>query len=602
MPESHSIPIWLMYASLAVGIVFLAAASRLPRGLAGSLFAFSATVAAGMLFYRLHCRASSVPLQLALLGALLTPIWTLIGTILSPRRTALAHDGAGPIEKRSNTGTAESVLAWAGLTGAATAACLAFLLIQLTWPRINEPMRTFAPSHSEGLFVFAGLLIAAVIWRVRGFSSQQPAVIFALAGLLAWWTSLMVPSGSLFDWVPAHLRLWFQPAWWTWTLQLQIGLTAVLLVAAFVQEAPYRRRRRLAWPDRLDDLLLPYARWPGYIQLEGFLASVVLVLGVFHIVRSGSGGWPLPALSAVSAFACGTGALFMAYRRWSANTAGLGMSLVSLGAVLAACAAGTLFGDQSEAGTYAERMPLIFNAALLGLVVMIFLWRWLADVWEQQLLEGTPWTTTGRMIPHARKMSFYLGTIAVLVAFQMALWPRRGLTPDEDNSIGRMIAGAFVLALLALQSAIAARRRGSVAWAGMSLVFVIMGAIFLYVRVPAPGIRGPVSQYEPIVLGLLAFPVLLAAEALPKTPWRSFSAPLWFLALLFLPLRTLIGLLPGTDLPHAWVRPVALTMLALIYGIAGRREHRRAFLVLGAVLLLAAGMEAYRLIDAGRSF
>ncbi len=66
------------------------------------------------------------------------------------------------------------------------------------------------------------------------------------------------------------------------------------------------------------------------------------------------------------------------------------------------------------------------------------------------------------------------------------------------------------------------------------------------------------------------------------------SVPLWLLALLILPLRVLLQLLPTTRLPAEWIRPMALAILGALYSFAGSRENRRAILLLGVVLLLAA--------------
>ena len=96
----------------------------------------------------------------------------------------------------------------------------------------------------------------------------------------------------------------------------------------------------------------------------------------------------------------------------------------------------------------------------------------------------------------------------------------------------------------------------------------------------------------------MALPILLAAESLQKSLWRAFSAPLWFLALLILPLRSMLELLSPMRLPAEWVRPTTLTILAVLYCLAGRRERRRAFLVLGAVIFLAAAIELFRLLKA----
>ncbi len=596
----------LLFAALSAvaGIACLILHRRLPGGLGGSLFAFGITVALALLAYRADWRVGDRPLQLCLLGAALTPLWAVLGAVLDRSRVAIhappEEYAARPVGEfadaaRSARHTVEAILAWAVLTGAATGGCLVVLLMDATLPRIADAMPTVAPASPMIAYVFAGLAAAVMIWRIRGAAPQQPAVMLAWAALLVWWTSLLIPAAALADDIPDYARLSFQPGWWTWDFHLQIGLTILLVSAAIIQDRAYRRRRHLAWPDNLDDLLLPYSRWSAYIQIEAFLAAIVLVLGVFHIVRSGGAGPLMPVVSGASAIAAGVACLYMTFRRWSSNTSGLGLSLISLGIVTFACAISTWFIDSSERTSYAQRMPVLFNATLFGIAVMIWLWRWLAEVWDQQLLDGAAWTTTGRMIPHARRTAFYLAAIGILVAYQMALWPERALTSDRDDSAWRVVFGMIAILTLSAQCAIAARKRGWVGWAAFAVIFAVGAGAFLFVRLPASSVRGWLVQHEPIVLGVLAVPILLLAESLPKTAWRAFAGPLWFLALLFFPMKALIGLLPGATLSAAWIRPTALAILAIVYFMAGGREHRRAFLVLGAVLLLASCGYAYRL-------
>lgn len=596
----------LLFAALsaAVGIACLVLHRRLPGGLGGSLFAFGITVALALLAYHADWRVGDRSLQMCLLGAVITPIWAVVGALLDHgRRVIHAQSEESPAgatgefsdAARSAQHTAESILAWAVLTGAATVGCMVVLLMEATVPRVTDAMPIVAPASPMIAYAFAGLAAAVMIWRLRGAAPQQPAVMLALAGLFVWWTSLLIPAAALSDDLPEYARFPFQPGWWTWDFQLQIGLTILLVSAAIIQDRAYRRRRRLAWPDNLDDLLLPYSRWSAYIQIEAFLAAIVLVLGVFHIVRSGGAGILMPIVSGVSAVSAGSACLYMTYRRWSSNTSGLGLSLLSLGVVTFACAISTWFIDSSERASYAQRMPVLFNATLFGIAVMIWLWRWLADVWDQQLLDGAAWTTTGRMIPHARRTAFYLAAIGILVAYQMALWPERALTSDRDDGSLRVLFGMAAILLLSAQCAIAARQRGWVGWAAFAVIFAVGASAFLFVRLPASSVRGWLVQHEPIALGVLAVPILLLAESLPRTAWRAFSGPLWFLALLFFPMKALIGLLPGATLSAAWIRPTALAILAIVYFMAGGREHRRAFLVLGAVLLLASCGYTYRL-------
>lgn len=581
---------------IALAFVALSALSiifcrQLPRRIGGSLFAFGITIAAGIVVHHGGWIVADTIQRLCLLGAALTAVWT----------AASRSAGVGPSQQDGHSasspkgaGVGESLSAWGLLTGAATAAGVLSLLMEATWPRIISPNASFESISWTGLLTMGLLLVSIGIWRLRGPSPQQPVTLLVVAALAVWWSSLMIPSASLIDEIPERLRLPLQPRWWTWTFQLQAGLSIVLVAAAIIQDLRYRGRRKAAWPDRLDDLLAPYPRWPGYAQVEGLLASAVLILGVYQVVRSGGRGWAMPTISAAACIASGIACLYMTYRRWSANTAGLGLALVTLSVVSLACAAASPFCPPSGYPTYADRMPILFNAILLALSLMIWLWGWLVRVWDQQLLDGIAWTTAGRMMPYAKRTAFYLAAIGLLVAFQMTLWRERALSSNDDNGPYRMIIGPLTMLLLSRQCASAARR-GSIAWASFSVTALIAAIIFVFVRLPASDARGWVSQYGPVVLGAIAVMVLLVAESLPKSAWKAFAPPLWFLALLFIPMKALLDVLPGAKLPEEWVRPVALGILAILYFIAGTREHRRAFLILGTVLLAAAANGAYRL-------
>ena len=306
--------------------------------------------------------------------------------------------------------------------------------------------------------------------------------------------------------------------------------------------------------------------------------------------------------NSISSAAAGVACLFMSYRRWSGNTAGLGLALVTLAIVAMACViAAPLYWAEPRA-EYALRLPVLFNVLLFPLWIAIGLWNWLSRVWDQQLLDGSPWTTAGRMIPIATRTAFLLAAIAVLIAFQMALWPTRPVALADDNTTWRWICGVGAIVLLLLQSIREARRRDSSAIATIAMALFIAAAVFVFVRLSPSNQRGWLIQYDAVVLSVLALPILLVAESLRKSYWRAFSTPLWFLALLILPLRSMLELLSPMRLPAEWVRPTTLAILALLYCLAGRREHRRAFLVLGAVIFLAAAIELFRLLRADQFF
>jgi hypothetical protein len=601
---------------------------RMPPGLGTSLFVWAATVGAVTAAYghdwpapgKVYWPAPGATYTASGITSVLCALWAFFGYLASRRAgneppsrvpdrqssTVNLQSNALPFGSRLNNQSSivnrqpstvptpsATFFAWSLVTGIAVVVVTAYVLIYATSWRLLDPDRISERLPAAGLWNIIGLLTATLFWAATVARRQQPVVSLILAALLAWWTSLMIPSAVGTYESTSKVLLPFQPEWWTWTFQMQFGLTALLLIAAVLQERRYRSRRRRAWPDRLDDLLEPYSRWPAFTQTEAVIAAVILVLGVFQVVRSGPPSWQLAIASCVISLVAGITCLFMTYRRWSVNTAGLGMALLTLSAVALACAVTSMYGAAAGWTAYAARLPVVYNAILFAMAVMIALWSWLARFWDQQLLDGVPWTTAGRMIPHALRAAYLLTALAVLVAYQMVLWPRRGSFIVEDNTPGRLVAGLLALFLLALITARNARRSDSSAVATLGVTFVIAAVIFVFLRMPASAFHGWLRQYDAVVFSSAAVPILLAADWLPRTRWRCFSLPLWWLALLVLPGGALLELHSSRRLPADWVQPLTFAVLGSLYILAGLREHRRAILVLGGVLLAVAGWALY---------
>ena len=585
----------------------------MPAGLGTSLFVGATTVgavtgafhhdwpAAGVIYWPAPDETYVVSRVLSVLCAL----WGFFGWLASSTTKNEPHpsipNSQSAIVSPGRTPTpAATFFAWSLVTGVAVAVLTAYILIPAMESRLLNPDQIVERLPAAGMWNIIALLTAMLFWSVAVTRPQQPTLLLILAALLAWWTSLMIPSavGSYLS--RPSVMLPMQPVWWVWTFQMQFGFAVLLFIAAVLQESHYRMRRGRAWPDRLDELLKPYSQWPAYTQIESVIAAAILVLGVFHIVRPGPPSWQLAiANGAVSSVASAT-CLFMTYRRWSTNTAGLGIALSALAAVALACAVVPIFTTSDDSAEYATRLPVVYNAVLLAMAVMIALWSWLSRFWEQQLLGGAAWTTTGRMIPYAQRAAYLLTALAVLAAFQMALWPKRVLSSVEDNSPGRLVAGILVLLLLAVITARNARRTNSRAAATLGIAFLVAAVFFVFIRLPTEdyhsmsALRGWISQHVAVIFSAIALPLLIIAERLPKTRWRCFSLPLWCLALLVLPATALAELLVSQRLPADWVQPAVLAVLGVLGLVAGRRRHRRAILVPGGVLLVLAAWSWYR--------
>ncbi len=561
-------------AAFIIGAAGLAMDRRLPYHLGLTLFCMG-TTAAGAVWaldglQQNHIRLDNLAIALAAAAF----VWTLIGSC--------SNDAS-----KLGAKLRPSAFATAMVAGVSAFGILAFTMGTAVWLRVLEPDAAGTALNSEGLVAIAIVAIAILIATLRNLSNAMPTALLLVAAFAAAWSSLMIPSVIWGADIPRSMRFPFQPGWWTWTFNLQAWLSAIIVCGAAVQDRFYRRRRRAAWPDRLDALLEPYSRWPGYTHVEATLAA--LVLGVFQIVRPAHPGWQLPLATCFCAIATGIACLYMTHRRWSGNTALLGFTLMSMGYAAAACAIASTLQTDGDGSEYAARIPITMNATLFGLWIAIAHWLWLAGFWKQQLLDDIPWTTTGRMIPHAQSVSMYLSALAVVAAFQMAIWPERFQYPDADDGIYRMIFGIGSLILLMRLSTRSARKLDSNVFASTAVATGVAIVIFTVVRLPYNRGRGWLMQYAPIVLAAITPPLLILAESLEKKRrWRVFAAPIWFLSLLFIPAIAIAQLRSATRLAEAWIQPATLVVLALTYAIAGLREHRRAFLVLAAVLCILA--------------
>lgn len=593
-PPSSLFPSWLAAAAAGCGLLLAVMLHRRHPATGWSLGTAGVTVAATLsaIWQQWPWAAvSGRPIltelaSLSIVLGVLAAAWSLLAWRLRRFDARRRRCGRPPI--------APILAAWALGCGLVAVAVNTYVMLGLTVPRLLDGGRPVQAIPLTVVWSIIFLLVAILFQALDGLRPRQPAAVLILTALLVWATSLLIPTATGVHRFVVTTLLPGQPIWWTWTLHLQLGLGLLLLIAALIQETQYRRRRAAAWPDRLDDLLAPYSRWPGFVQSEAVIAAAVLLLGVFQIVRPGPPAWPAAVGNFAASTMAGVTCMFMTYRRWSANTTGLAIALLTLASVALACAVPEFFHQRRATLPYAERLPVLYNAALFALAIMIAWWSWLARFWNQQLLDGVAWTTTGRMIPYAQRAAFLLTAVAVLAAFQMALWPRRVLPGVEDDSPARIAAGTAAVLVLALITARNARRLDSSANAAFSLSFLAAALLLLYIRLPSSAWKGWISQHDAVAYAGLALPILATAVILKETRWRCFAAPLWWLAVAILPAAALMEVRSPERPAADWIRPATFGLLTLVFLVAGSRRHRRSILVLAAVCLLESILSLHR--------
>jgi hypothetical protein len=325
----------------------------------------------------------------------------------------------------------------------------------------------------------AGLTTTVVLlltgWSLHRGSrdSKLWALMFWVGILAAFCTALLVPTHYRTE-TGSYVRS-------AWTLTLTVGVAAVLCATVGLGEGATRRRRRRGMPTNATELPEPVLPAPGLRGSRGAAALLLVLLtcyGLASPVELHPGGYALGALILGAAAAAGGAAMFVSVtRQWSINLADLAMGLVTL----AVCAWMTA-GVPSEPRELAVRSPMTLNAIVFGLAGMTWVWSWLSRVWEQQLDEGQPWTTAGRLVWPSGDFSFLVAAVALTLALLMAGWPMIPGIAASDSSRGRILFGVAGHLLLLLSVLACARRFRRASFTRLAVLVVVSLLIFLGVR------------------------------------------------------------------------------------------------------------------------
>ncbi|MBN1491529.1 MAG: hypothetical protein JXA69_16575, partial [Phycisphaerae bacterium] len=310
------------------------------------------------------------------------------------------------------------------------------------------------------------------------------------------------------------------------------------------------------------DLVTEPDPWPGFVVNAGIVSAAVLVIGTLLLTRP---------LTVPAAGIAGTAAFLLTARRWNANLAEIAMVLMTV-----------MVGSVAMLGAMPERWtsndyPLLFQRALYALAIMTFIWHWLAGFWLQQLDDGRPWTTSGRMIPVARRVGFMVAAIGVLVALHLAAWPKMRLVTDPDRSLGSWIRGSIGIGLLlvAVTYATLQTRKPTLGW--LSAMVAGTGVVFVLVR--SSGSEGYLwcMRHGPLLLACAApvigaLPILLRMRA--TNPYREM---LTFGGGVFVPLVALamLFMMEESQLAGRWLTAATLGVLAVWYAVLATRPVLR---------------------------
>ncbi len=436
--------------------------------------------------------------------------------------------------------------------------------------------------------VFMDYLIAreVVIWRsglidlllvgtalglhwARTRQAQLLTAIYWVLILAAGWGSLLSPgfrsirsAGGSEHSIPT-----------AWASLFMLGACAATLLMTVLAGWMTQRRRARAWPDNLEHLTEPATPWPGFHSSAAIVGVAVLCLGCVHVIVP----W-----TPVAAAMAGGSLLALAHRRWNEVLADAAFGLITL-AVVSACMFGMSWPVWTTTG-YAS----IFNRAVLGFAVMTIFWHWLAAVWEQQLDEGRPWTTAGRLIRVARRVGFLSGAAGLLMSLHLAFWPSLPYVIDRDASRARWIWGPIANGLLVVALLLSARltRKSTLAW--LTILALGSTAGFVVTRAPGSALGELWFLYWPALVAasgvVCLLGILLVRRARPY-----FVEPLLVTGVLLAPVLSLMGLSIADEalIPH-WLPPLTFATLAMLYLIASRVPGPRTFAAVAVICMAAA--------------
>lgn len=503
------------------------------------------------------------------LGAGVALLCILVAAVVRRFGTADSSDAPAPKIAR--------VIEWLALTFGVPAFVLLLFdmaVVALLRTGIAETTGRLFETSPDGLIDLAGLTLAGALSP----SARRAAtpVFWLLAALVAW-TGMMIPAALAYVETP-----W--PTWLPWSLWIFVGLSLLLFGFVVAQGMLRQRRRELAWPDRLEWLCESYAEWPGFRPSAAAIAMGLLPLGAYHcdsfLVM------PCAALA-------GGASLQLSRRRWNANFADVGMALVTLSIVsfVVACVPDWVGGAELT-----TRMPLLLAAAMVGLAAMIFIWHWLPNVWDQQLHDGRPWTTTGRLIPRARTIGFIVAVFGLLAALELAVWPE--MASMRDDSALRWAWGLLANLLLIASLVVAARlsqRRGI---ASLAVLVLVAAAVFVVVRFPDNRLKFWLLEHWPPLLALGAPVCLYLRQLARRGRWRPFVDPVEALAFMAIPTVALIGTIAASMQPIVTLlgkiitydvvvlRAATWLILAAHYVLVARGTGRRLWLAASGALFI----------------
>lgn len=374
-------------AAVAVGAIVAARVfhSRLPRGAAEGLFAAALIGTACLTVVARACDAEAARTSLVHALALLSVVWLLAAGV-----------SAGANAQRRQT--RRSVFTHAALLCGAIVAVDA--LIASTTPETTG---------STARVVDLAAVLAATI--IVACLTRKPWLAYVIAAL-----AVLIPASTGIA-QRLHVNL---PGAMIWAFVAAVGALAAMICHGLA----HWRFRLSVWHSDPARLAEPIGRPTA---LFACVVAAAVAGGLIAILEPGS-RLAAPTL-AFAALAC-----FNVFHRVGGGPAGdVGMILLCGGVVTLAT------------GWLPASKGLIWSYALIGVATAGLYANWLGNFWQQQLLDGRPWTSTGRLIPAAKRCALAAAIGSAVIAmciFQLQL---------ADAGTFAAASGALLTLLLSLR-------------------------------------------------------------------------------------------------------------------------------------------------------
>ncbi|MGD8450572.1 MAG: hypothetical protein PVJ57_02035 [Phycisphaerae bacterium] len=314
----------------------------------------------------------------------------------------------------------------------------------------------------------------------------------------------------------------------------------VALLLALVPVWRHWQFRRHVWrtePERLTDPPAP----------AGGVHTLALVLSILV----GLGGILLPAggLTPVAVGLAALATFTVAHRAGGSGLAGrVGLALTAEAVVLAATC----------------WLPATAVNLILGMAVAAGYLLWLARFWRQQLHDGVAWTTTGRLIPDARRLGLALAAGCFVTAAAAA--PQ--VATAAAGSLWVSLVAAVATLLLAYMLVGEATKADSPLIAWLACLLALSVAVPVQSALHAAGVMCPWAALVPYAAVLLAVRVGPQRGDGPReAAYNAFIAG-------GVPVVVLAALAVPGALPPSWLGPAVL-LLGLLLAVGVRRPRWR---------------------------